>query len=467
MQQFFQRKEHKVDLDKRHDPAHEYEKAWVAVQNRHRFETGAEVKAEPAEGMWEHLKRLGLEQYACAFESYGFFSKNSCVAGGALPVAEIDKWCKDASLEFSFDRNAQNMIKQWLDPSHPQRATFDEDYALVSKHKIMSMLQAAFPKEIPAQKDVSEMLSETESGPHSPRPGPCEEEESHEMVRSDSRKLDRWAEHAQEAVHQLMYTDTDGKSVGKVSILELKRHLSYYSLSLSEAVRKLRSLMQRRPAGDVLRPMAMRSFLSRFGCKAAIHALEDVGLKKMQDLTSSRGETKIDQAEIGPNDKATIKAYLKPDGLSARQLDDFNVPDDSRIMSLLKCHYGLRTLDASAWVTALTSKGPVSVLQLREHMEKYGEAADGLTNLDEIYALPEKEEREVPPPPEGWIVDWLKDDEELADYASNFQDQKISTKEDLLSDPPLDCQVLKDVLGIDKLGHQKKILVKIAKLRQE
>ena len=136
-------------------------------------------------------------------------------------------------------------------------------------------------------------------------------------------------------------------------------------------------------------------------------------------------------------------------------------------MSLLKCHYGLRTLDASTWVTALTSKGPVLVLQLREHMEKYGEAADGLTNLDEIYALPEKEEREVPPPPEGWIIDWLKDDEELADYATNFQDQKISTKEDLLSDPPLDCQVLKDVLGIDKLGHQKKILVKIAKLRQE
>ena len=47
--------------------------------------------------MWEHLKRLGLEQYACAFESYGFFSKNSCVAGGALPVAEIDKWCKEAT----------------------------------------------------------------------------------------------------------------------------------------------------------------------------------------------------------------------------------------------------------------------------------------------------------------------------------------------------------------------------------
>lgn len=41
--------------------------------------------------------------------------------------------------------------------------------------------------------------------------------------------------------------------------------------------------------------------------KAAIHALEEVGLKEMQDLTSSRGETKIDQAEIGPNDKATIK----------------------------------------------------------------------------------------------------------------------------------------------------------------
>ena len=43
----------------------------------------------------------------------------------------------------------------------------------------------------------------------------------------------------------------DLNPIGKVSILELKRHLSYYSLSLSEAVRKLRSLMQRRPAGGV------------------------------------------------------------------------------------------------------------------------------------------------------------------------------------------------------------------------
>jgi len=463
MQQFFQRKEHKVDLDKRHDLEHEHEKASVAVANRHRFNDPNESKQESEELIWDHLKRIGLEQYASLFESYGFFTKNSCLEAGALSVAEFEKWCKDPSLEIAYDKKAQEAIKQWLDPKNPQRSVFEDNYTLVSKHKVMSMLQATFPKEIPPQKEVHECLKET----HELQSMDSDSSSPDLLVRTSSRTQETWALLAKQTVQELILIQ-DGKSVGKVSNFEFKRHLRFNNTSLSEAVDKLPSLMQSRPESDILQPLKFVDFLARIGCKGAIHALKDVRVAEMKDLTAEKSEANIDSAQISAEQKSKIKAYSKPDGLSARQLDDFSILDVVRVRNLLQSSYpNMSAACTRGWVAALTHRGPVSVLQLKDHIQEYKDAAVALEKIDKMHEVPEKKVEEPPPPLEGWIVDWLSDDEELKDYAPNFVGQKICTKEDVVAEPPIDCATLKAELGIDKLGHQKKILKKIEELRQD
>jgi hypothetical protein len=90
-----------VDLDKRANEKHEHEKAAIAVANRHTFDAGSELAQEPVELIYDHLKRLGLQQYASLFESYGFFTKGSCAE---LAWSSVEKWCKDPSMELSFDK---------------------------------------------------------------------------------------------------------------------------------------------------------------------------------------------------------------------------------------------------------------------------------------------------------------------------------------------------------------------------
>merc|ERR1712224_1014530 len=150
----------------------------------------------------------------------------------------------------------------------------------------------------------------------------------------------------------------------------------------------------------------------------------------------------------GAVQKAQIKAFLNPDGLTIRQLDDFGLPDQLRVENLVKAHYGLGTLDTNNFVEAVINKPPVSVMQVMQHVEKHADADKALAAWDEMYVWPEKPEQPEPEPPKGWIVDFLSDDDALKDYAPNFLDQKITTKEDLLAEPPLDCTVLKEVLGI-------------------
>jgi hypothetical protein len=163
------------------------------------------------------------------------------------------------------------------------------------------------------------------------------------------------------------------------------------------------------------------------------------------------------------------QAHLKPGDLSARQDDDFSIPDNVRIEQMVKSQYsGIRDLDTRAWVDTLSNKPPASVHQIMEHIAKHPESsADALKMIDEMFEQPEKPEVPLPVAPTGWIVDWLKDDEDLEQYTGDFMNQKILTKDDVLADPPWDCSILKDVLGVDKLGHQKKLLIKIEQLRQQ
>merc|ERR1711977_24376 len=286
------------------------------------------------------------------------------------------------------------------------------------------------------------------------------------LTRTHSRHRDEWAGLAQTAVRTLMCTEDgpDGvKLVGRVSVLELKRHLSFYRASLREAVGTLDSLLRSRPEGDVLQPMGLLEFLSRFGCQHTIHQLEDARCKKISDLGS-----KLEKSEVSKEDQENIKAHLTPDGLSARQADDFSIPDALRIEQVVQSQYSrVTSTETRAWVAALASNTPVSVFQLMRHIGKHSDSsAAGLENIDELYAVPEKPEVPVPDPPTGWIVDWLDQDEDLKEYVGAFINQRILTKEDVLAEPPLDCGVLKEVLGIDKLGHQKKLLIKVEQLRQ-
>jgi len=131
-------------------------------------------------------------------------------------------------------------------------------------------------------------------------------------------------------------------------------------------------------------------------------------------------------------------------------------------------HYPrLDDIAARGYVDQLFQKPPVSVMQLMQHIDKHKDAPAAVAALDEMHAVPEKPEEPAPEPPKGWIVDWLKDDEDLQGYAANFLGEKVATKDDLLADPPLDCAALKEIIGINKLGHQKKLLAKIERLRQE
>jgi hypothetical protein len=61
----------------------------------------------------------------------------------------------------------------------------------------------------------------------------------------------------------------------------------------------------------MLRHMPLAEFLARFGCKDAIHSLEDARCKTVTDLTDGEGKN-FEKADLGPVTKEKIKAILLP-----------------------------------------------------------------------------------------------------------------------------------------------------------
>ena len=95
--------------------------------------------------------------------------------------------------------------------------------------------------------------------------------------------------------------------------------------------------------------------------------------------------------------KALIKAYLEPDSLSPRRLDDFAAVTRPRAKYMAGVRFG-GAAESQQLVDAVLGvlERPLSVLQLRELLQRSATAAEAASGLEALFARPVQGRIRVP-----------------------------------------------------------------------
>ena len=112
-------------------------------------------------------------------------------------------------------------------------------------------------------------------------------------------------------------------------------------------------------------------------------------------------------------------------------------------------------------------QGKVSLIELTKFMaQEYNKTAqDALDHVEELITGPKIPTAPGPPakePESEWVFKWMKtifpDDPALvSNFGCSFRREGLVNESDLKIGPVLSCDVLKDVLKIQKLGHRRRI----------
>lgn len=170
---------------------------------------------------------------------------------------------------------------------------------------------------------------------------------------------------------------------------------------------------------------------------------------------------------------------------------------DSQALDDLAYAFGVK-------VTSLRGQSLVSLIEVLNHLKKYPrDPVKALNTVSEELLNPPYPEPPTPAPPAPkpteWVYKWLKhgelmgpidedneapkvdgdgvpdedgaknefEGEDLSEYAKSFIDAGLKTKSDLAAPPLLTDALLKDELGVSKLGHRRKIIRMQQKLHDD
>jgi DNA polymerase III delta prime subunit len=440
--------------------------------------------------IYDHLHRVGLGQFAPFFEKHHFRWKHDLVR---LKVEDTKTWC----WELMYDDRTFNRLKRLLDGDSKMDT---EEYPMATISTIRDAFLAHFEAKrmLPISNSSREMFLVDMKGENVVA-GSTHTLSPIALRRVGSAEYDELLEHAETGS---VHADED-----ELSIPHRLQKLSRELVScVSSGGKVLLSLWQLRwlltqfdnpddliaAARIMVAPRDHKSYLTQdldtttwlkwAGMEKHAHAFEEEGYTLF--LTVQREITcKSDlPRSIKGEDAAFLIKLLKNDDADRDVTVGMMRPDRSAVVVMFWTAYA-QSCDsvenkmlleaASQFATLVTHAGSslVSTIQLETYFKKFpGDFRAALkhyqSHLLEV-PLPPKPVKPKPAlRPTVWVEKALRDVDGLAEISSCLQANNITTKADLLSEPPFTEEQLSS-LGIKKIGTARHLLRLIASIKEE
>lgn len=420
---------------------------------------------------YEHLRRVGLERWACEFEYQGY-EMAAGLKGLGLDV--VKGW----SLELRLDDASARRLELLLS----EDKALMEDYQLADLATVKDMFMGTFGVSADGADGAdasarSRAASLVVSVPPSPRATPQASSEGMKRGAIDSAEASYISQLADELCARVQ---RDGK--GAASRWQLRRHLSRFGDDAQLCVGTAHMLVAPRALGaETLLDDAPTFALLRRAClEEHAHALEDGGFGCVRELTGRLTETVLkDELGIKGAAQASLLAIVGTDGGLPHVRRRCTLADRRRVREAFMRAFTppgraveAQTSDLATKLAATLSdeagEGLVSIAQLEAHLSRHkatgGEACVSAARAELLDApRPERPPAAEPEAPTEWVHGWLTQ-AGLGELSSKFIDAKLCERTDLLAEPALQLSDLKEI-GIDKPGDQRRMLALLKELR--
>lgn len=390
--------------------------------------------------VFEHLRRVGLEQFAHLFEYYGYGYKQQLKG---LTIDTVLKW----SITLALDKVCLQRLTLLLSGEDD---TLLSEYQLADVSTMKEMFLMAYSTGddelggtalVRAPSDDVQLKRATSFGMQRAQPVVKNEEV---LARQLCEKL-----------------SINGK--GAVSVWQLAWHFDLFPGDPQGAVDECNYMMEPHVPGSGPGPsISTFDFLRRCNLEEHADAFEEEGHLEAKDL-QNLSEDDLKKLGVKGKGLARMQAVLSASDTLPAECFGFLCPSRPRLVR----EFRLRYPDALPWeatrfaklLSDTTGCGLVSLHQVHAHFERHADAAAAVNSAVKEMIEVVRVKPEVPPPPPEpteWIYTWLKA-EGLEEYAEKFIEQHMLDKAEFVAMPRLTMEQLETVIGIDTLGHRRKI----------
>merc|ERR1711871_361059 len=398
--------------------------------------------------IYEHLRRVGLENYASLFEYYGFSSRSD------LAALEGDV----------------KVIRTW-DPIVFKSASPDREKLerLLTPAAAAAGRKAGLQRDIDAEYELAELSSIKERFLQYHLHVNCEKKQQRtEYLHALSRRL----------------CDTlSFKGKSQISVGQLEAHLRLYSHDPELTVQHSSQMISPRPDGSrQWHWMTSYEWLRRLCLERHADALEAKGIILAKQMLSLDKE-KLKDLGLSNDEAEAAHAVLTDSEHRQDAVVSFQLPSRHRVQQEVTTFFPTASADDvrcfAESVTDNMGRGLCSLAQIERHLRNHSHDSNlsesnthenGLQSATQaavnVLIKPDRLKCAVmpqAPTPTQWVHRWL-DSEGMGQYSANFIEQDLCTEDDLATEPMLNAGDLSRVLGIKKLGHCRKVSAMIEQL---
>jgi len=436
--------------------------------------------------VFEHLRRVGLEQWAPTLANYGYRFKADLQG---LKVEDVKKW----SGLLRLDKAAAARMNLLLTGD---KILF-EDYQFADMATVKEMFLSTFQQQHDVAAVAATATATTNANANAASlPTPASGDlrkparsasvtDSDGMLRPVLYNNESTSDISLQSDAMCRAVQSDGKSV--VSIWQLRRHLQLFADNAEKAVATAHQLIAPQPK---LMPdvddMSVYEWLRRSCMESVAEILEDAEFKKAADLHGR--PLPEDLPGLTKGDRSLIEAVIKGEQTNPAAERGYCAPDRLRLHDDFYSRFVAVAASTTSTVSTATvdenedsalaeiarrfadllsdalGSGMISLTQLKTHLAKFrlgggahqaGACLHAVTDDIINHVRAPKVAQPAPPPPSEWVHGWLKT-HNLEQHSSHFINAKLCTKEDVSAAPKLADSDLTD-LGIKPLGDIRRL----------
>lgn len=425
------------------------------------------TKPQPIERMtvYDHLRRVGLEHYACYFEYHGYQYRDE-VAG--ITIKTVRNWITELAYEPFVASRMERLLKNDKD-------LLKKQYILAELSTIREAFIATFSYDYQSQhgeapplirrQSSHERLGLVKSRADSNGDVTLLEDAKQPPLKRQSDSPTRYSAKQIERMSKQLCERLSRNGKGIVSVYQLEWLLKIFPHP-QRALDNAHILTKPRKKGSGTPPwMTAFQWLKRANMANFASLFETRGKKLARDLIKTK-PAELQQYQGINKPLFTVLAGNMPE--NSNVTIGMSCPDRKRVMNMFRVAYPEATRDTifafSKSVTCEFGRGLVSGIQLTAYFAKYksDEKAAVANATKELVDIPKAPVPKCPPvpPPTDWVYKWLKTFK-MEQVAMNFIVQGLRHREDIVVKPILEDEELKTNLGVSKLGWRREIIRRI------
>lgn len=419
--------------------------------------------------IYEHLRRVGLEQWATTFEHHGVTLVSEL---GGLKLDDAKKW----SHALRVDQLSARRMAQLVDGD----AALMHAYRIADLATVKEMFLQTFAHPAPAlgAGAAGHGTTGAPTGSHAPGRHGSADVSAPPYSRSPFEGIRRAAESSQlSQLSEALCSAVQREGRSAVSVWQLSRHLRLYEHDAALCVARAHVLVAERPVGKgasapLLDEMSTYDWLRRAGLEEHADAFDDAGYASATSMYSLGADVLKERIGLRDRALAELSALLGADEGRPDLLVRLVPPDWRRLRGAFAARYTADAL-ADGFADALSDadgRGKISLAQLDAFLAAHAHepaAACATAVVAELlmHVRPERARAPEAAEPTEWVYTWLKR-AGLEGIAACFIEHKLCTRERLLSDPPLQLADLA-AIGVSTAGEQRAVLALLRQLAAE